>query len=251
MRVALSLALVLVFALPVAAQVSPLPNQSDASAIAKARYEKGMAHFQLEEYNKAIAEWEEGFRTRPVPEFLYNLAQAYRISKVPERALTLYRRYLSMKPNAPNRVEVEQHILQLEKAVSTSAKAANSPPYNALPTRPGSSTTPDVEPAATTPTPTPTAAPTTPTPPPSEPKPVAVATPQPTPAVEPTPTPKVTAQPDLVARPAEKTPITKKGWFWGVVVGAVVVVGVGVGVGVAIGTAKTVDKANLFNTVNF
>ncbi len=256
-RVASSIALVLLLALPALAQIAPLPSQQDASAIAKARYEKGMAHFQLEEYDKAILEWEEGFRTRPVPEFLYNLAQAYRLSKVPERALTLYRRYLSMKPNAPNRGEVERHIVQLEKAVSTSAKAASAPPYNAIPARPGQS--PPVAPTATTPAsppptvqPRPIVAAVTPTPEP-RPRPVEPRPTEPKPAaVAPTTTATTaTTASTVTATPPARTPITKKGWFWGVVAGAIVVVGVGVGVGVAVGTAKTVDKANQLPEVRF
>ena len=190
LRVASPIALCLLLALPAVAQVSPLPTQQDASAIAKARYEKGMAHFQLEEYDKAILEWEEGFRTRPVPEFLYNLAQAYRLSKVPERALTLYRRYLTMKPNAPNRTEVERHIVQLEKAVSTSAKAASAPPYNALPAKPGQ---PAPTVAATQPT-TPASPPPPPPPASVESKPVVAVAP--TPKAEPRPQPKPEPRPE-------------------------------------------------------
>ena len=74
-----------------------------------------MAHFNLEEWDQAIVEFEAGYRAKPVPEFLYNLGQAYRLSKRPEKALGFYRRFLYTLPaDAPNRVEVERQIASCE-----------------------------------------------------------------------------------------------------------------------------------------
>src|SRR5262245_1593718 len=94
--------IILCLALPAAAQ------EDARAALAKRSYETGMAHFQLEEWDQAIASWEEGFRAKPVPQFLYNIAQAYRLSKRYEKALTFYRKYLRMDARAPNREEVER-----------------------------------------------------------------------------------------------------------------------------------------------
>src|SRR5262249_55013584 len=70
----------------------------DDATKARALFDKGMAHFHLEEYPQAIDKWEAGFRVKPVPEFLYNIAQAYRLSKQPDKALSFYKKYLHMKP---------------------------------------------------------------------------------------------------------------------------------------------------------
>src|SRR5262245_37548916 len=80
--------------------------QQDDSARAKALFEQGMAHFNLEEFDQAIDKWQDGFRIRPVPEFLYNIGQAHRLSGRNEKALGFYQRYLSMNPKARNRAEV-------------------------------------------------------------------------------------------------------------------------------------------------
>src|SRR6476620_10475240 len=90
----------------------------DRAAQAKQHYESGMARFQLEEWDAAIDEWQAGFRIKPVPQFLYNIAQAYRLSKRWEKAISFYQKYLRMDPKAPNRPEVERHIAQLNKLVA-------------------------------------------------------------------------------------------------------------------------------------
>src|SRR6185436_12717272 len=79
---------------------SALAADEDATA-AKNYFERGMGHFNLEEYDAAIAQWENGYRLKPVPEFLYNIAQAYRLSKRAEKALTFYRKYLKLFAKAP------------------------------------------------------------------------------------------------------------------------------------------------------
>src|SRR6478672_8124563 len=81
---------------------------ADDDIKAKDFYQKGMARFQLEEYDGAIGLWQDGFRLKPAPEFLYNIAQAYRLSHRSEKAMAFYKKYLTMAPKAPNRAEVEK-----------------------------------------------------------------------------------------------------------------------------------------------
>jgi tetratricopeptide (TPR) repeat protein len=187
------------FLAPAQAQTS----DAERAASARMHYETGMAHFNLEEWDQAIAEWEVGYRTKPVPEFIYNIAQAYRKSQRYEKALTFYQRYLRLKPDAENRKEVEKQIDQLPKLIEEQKR--NPPPPTAAPVKP--------ETPSAVPSEAPRPAPAT-----SE------------PSVAPAP-----ARADLVAHPAEK-PVYKKGWFWGVTVGAVVVVAAGVTLGVIYGT---------------
>lgn len=179
--------------------------QDDPSAQARSLYERGMAHFQLAEYDQAIAKWQEGFRLRPVPEFLYNIGQAYRLSNRPDKAIQAYRAYLRMAPKAENREEVEHHIAALQQAIDQSKQAATAPPVQPTPVKPDGT-------AATTPPPT---------------------EPPPPPAV----TPEPASNPALVASaPPREKPITKKPWFWAVVVGGAAVVAGAVVVGVVVGT---------------
>jgi tetratricopeptide (TPR) repeat protein len=95
----------------------------DDSAQARWLFDQGMAHFQLEEWDPAIEKWEAGFRLKPVPEFLYNIAQAYRLSKRPEKAISFYQKYLRMAPKTPNRAEVERHIATLKTVVESQGTA--------------------------------------------------------------------------------------------------------------------------------
>src|SRR5438105_13617435 len=109
------LSLILLSAVAVA-QPAPPPADPRASE-AKQHYENGMAHFNLEEWEAAIEEWKAGYRAKPVAQFLYNIAQAYRLSKHSEEALSFYQRYLRDDPQAPNPAEVEGHIGELSRLI--------------------------------------------------------------------------------------------------------------------------------------
>ena len=115
------------------------PARADDAATARQAYDKGMAHFHLEEYDAAVEEWERGFRARPAPEFLYNIAQAYRLSKRPEKALSFYQKYLRMVPDAKNRDEVEEHMKALQATIDrdkSTPEPAPPPPPSPTPTPP-------------------------------------------------------------------------------------------------------------------
>jgi tetratricopeptide repeat protein len=226
----------------VARAQAPGPVDQRAQA-AQLHYETGMAHFQLEEWDKAIDEWEAGFRAKPVPQFLYNIAQAYRLSKRPDKALAFYQKYLRMDPKAANRVEVERHINQLTRLVEQQSKAATSPPVETKPVEAARPTAPPptattAPPPATTPAPPPpasaTTTPTTTTAPP------AAATAAPAPAA---------TRGDVVATaPRKDDRVTRKPWFWGVMAGVGAVVIAGVVVGVVLGTS---DSTKTLPTVRF
>jgi tetratricopeptide (TPR) repeat protein len=87
--------------------------QADPMAESQQRYERGMARYQLGEYAQAIEEWTEGFRIKPLAEFLFNIGQAQRLSRQPEAAIASYRVFLRMQPDSPLRPEVERHVAAL------------------------------------------------------------------------------------------------------------------------------------------
>jgi iron complex outermembrane receptor protein len=196
------------------ARLAHAQSGDDDAAKAHALFDKGMAHFQLEEYGQAIEKWEEGFRIKPVPEFLYNIAQAYRLSKQPDKAISFYKKFLRMKPDAPNRPEVERQLRSLSRVVNEQERAAVAPPIGTIrPGHPAGESETAKEPTPETPAATP-----------SEPAPAAAPTPpsQPAPGV------------DLTAKPQPEKPLTKKPWFWAVVGGSVAAVALGVGLGVGL-----------------
>jgi tetratricopeptide (TPR) repeat protein len=197
--------LIALAALTLVLATTPARADDDRRTEAQRHFEGGMAHFHLEEYDKAIEAWEEGYRIKPAPQFLYNIAQAYRLSRRPEKALTFYQKYLRLEPKARNRAECERHIALLTPIVEQQRRASEQPstqpmtlePAPASPTAPSPATTPPTTPPSTT----------------------------------------VPAGADLSASAAPRDkPVYKKGWFWGVVAGGAVLVAGAVTLGVVLGT---------------
>jgi len=100
--------------------------QPDNEAEAKRLYQEGTKHYQLAEYDQAVADYKAAYQIVPKPLFLYNIAQAYRLAQNHELALRFYKNFLSAQPAASNRAEVEEHIRTMEEAIA--AKARSAPP---------------------------------------------------------------------------------------------------------------------------
>jgi tetratricopeptide (TPR) repeat protein len=90
---------------------------SDAKAVALKAFQRGTSFYQHEEYDKAIEQFESGYQAVPQAVFLYNIAQSHRLAGRPDRALSFYRQYLQLSPDAKNRPEIEERIATLEKQV--------------------------------------------------------------------------------------------------------------------------------------
>lgn len=82
---------------------------------ARAAFVEGNVQFKLGRFLAAAAAWEHGFELKHDAGFLYNIAQAYRLAELPDKALFFYRGYLSAAPDAPNRAQVEERVAQLER----------------------------------------------------------------------------------------------------------------------------------------
>lgn len=107
----------------------------DDTTVAKARYESGVRHFDLSEYDRALGDFKEAYRNKPDPVFLYNMAQCHRKLGHTDDAITFYQSYLRRAPDAKNRDEVERRIAELESLraaenasiTSTGSRAQPSP----------------------------------------------------------------------------------------------------------------------------
>ena len=187
--------------------------RDESAKVAGEHFRLGMVHFQLDEYAEAIGEWQEGFRVRSSSAFLYNIAKAYRLSKNPEKALSYYKKYLSMEPKAPNRAEVEGQIESLTKVVEAQAAAPKPEPVTPQPVVAQPVVAQSVVAQS------------------------AVAQPAVAPAQRAGDT--LGAEAALTAHPIERKPITRKGWFWAVVVTSTVVVAGAVATGVYFGTRQS------------
>src|SRR5688572_13706765 len=81
---------------------------------AKALYDKGNVQYNLGRWKEAIDLFTQAYEAYDNPDLLFNIGQAYRQDGNCSRAIFFYKRYLALKPNAPNRAEVEKFIEKLQ-----------------------------------------------------------------------------------------------------------------------------------------
>jgi hypothetical protein len=112
------------FATLVLLAASPARGNDSATEQARQHYEIGTRQYDLGHWDDAIREFEKAYELRPDPNFLYNMAQAYRRKGDPKRALDLYRNYLIKTPKSPLRPEIEERIKSLQKQIDDAASAA-------------------------------------------------------------------------------------------------------------------------------
>jgi tetratricopeptide (TPR) repeat protein len=154
MKTTIVLATLLATATSTLAQPAPAPPPSeDKRAAAKALYDKGLSHYNLGEFDEAIKAFKEAYAISQAPGLLFNVAQSYRLKKDYEQATYFYQTYLRLKPDAPNRTDVEERLKEMQEALEEQKKIGTKAPIgtvNPEGTTPTNPTTP------TTPTPTPT-----------------------------------------------------------------------------------------------
>jgi tetratricopeptide (TPR) repeat protein len=97
---------------------------------AEALSAEGVAHFRRGEYTQAIEAFEASYALRPLPELLYDLAQAYRRLGNCEQALGYYRRYFEHAPPGSLRDKAAARIAELSPCPATppSTAVAAQPP---------------------------------------------------------------------------------------------------------------------------
>jgi tetratricopeptide (TPR) repeat protein len=105
--------------------LAPTVHAADATTTreAKEHFDRAMAHYELGEFPAAVEEFKQAYALSQAPGLLFNLAQASRLAKDYEQALHFYRTYLRVRPDAPNRADVEQRIAELEPIVEARRKA--------------------------------------------------------------------------------------------------------------------------------
>jgi hypothetical protein len=111
MRAALCAAIVLMSLASHAAERS-LPQ-----AEAQHHFHRGMRSYNLGEFAAAIREFKRAYELAEAPGLLFNLAQASRLNKDPERAVYYYNTYLRLMPQARNRADVEELIESCQRMV--------------------------------------------------------------------------------------------------------------------------------------
>ncbi|MDB4957138.1 MAG: hypothetical protein JWO36_4707, partial [Myxococcales bacterium] len=85
-----------------------------ATRSAKRHFERGEKLFALGKFDESLDEYQKAFDAKPIPDFLYNIAQCYRNLGDYDQAIFSFKKFLKLEPDAPNRESVERTIDQLE-----------------------------------------------------------------------------------------------------------------------------------------
>lgn len=111
---------------------------------AKRLFRKATIRFNLGEYEAALELYRKAYTVKPLPGFLFNIGQCHYNLRNHREALSLYQRYLLLKPDAPNRADVEAQIRAAKKALAeqeATASSATGPPATEAPKTDGTSGT--------------------------------------------------------------------------------------------------------------
>lgn len=76
-------------------------------------YQAGVTHYELSEYEPAIADFKEAYRLSNDPAYLFNIAQAYRLQRKCGDAMQFYQRYLAAAGDIPNKDKVAARVEEM------------------------------------------------------------------------------------------------------------------------------------------
>jgi tetratricopeptide (TPR) repeat protein len=111
-----------------AVAAEPTPPAAPPADLAREHYERGLAKYNLAEFDAAIVEFKQSYELSKAPRLLFNIAQAYRLKKDYASALYFYNTYLRADPNPPNLDDVEAKIDEMKRALDDERKNAVAKP---------------------------------------------------------------------------------------------------------------------------
>jgi tetratricopeptide (TPR) repeat protein len=113
----------------IAAQpVTPGSNVADArskSFEARRHFKQGREFLDANAYSEAVAEFETALSLLPLPELLFNIAQAYRLKGDARHALQMYARFVEVIPDGSIADEARAHIAVLTKEIADAEHEAD------------------------------------------------------------------------------------------------------------------------------
>lgn len=107
----------LVLALGVTPAMAQSAPGNDPQETARRLYDEGIKHYNVAEYDKAIANFRQAYLLTNASELLFDIAQSYRL-RGPGNcrvALPFYRNFLRVEPKTPRRASVEAAIADMER----------------------------------------------------------------------------------------------------------------------------------------
>jgi tetratricopeptide (TPR) repeat protein len=102
---------------PHVAQAAEGPPESEATA--RELFRKAEISFNLGKFPEALRDYQAAYEAKPLPGFLFNIAQCYRHMGNYERARFFYRRYLALDPKTPNRRLVTDLITEVTQKMDS------------------------------------------------------------------------------------------------------------------------------------
>src|SRR5437868_1086989 len=104
------------------AQAAP-PGGAASDKHARELFQRAEKSFDLGRFPEALADYQAAYEAKPLPAFLFNIAQCYRNMHNPERARFFFRRYLTLDPHTPNQRLVEDLIGEMTRELDKTDKA--------------------------------------------------------------------------------------------------------------------------------
>jgi len=100
-------------------------NPKTVEAQARRHFQQGREFLDANAYAEAITEFETALSLMPLPELLFNIAQAYRLKGDAKHALQMYTRFVEVVPDGPVADEARAHIAALTKEISEAEQEAD------------------------------------------------------------------------------------------------------------------------------
>jgi tetratricopeptide (TPR) repeat protein len=102
------------------------PGPADKTA--RELFQKAEMSFNLGHFTEALDDYQSAYQAKPLPAFLFNIAQCYRNLKNYERAQFFFRRYLALDPHTANRRLVEDLINEMTHLAQRADQPPSAPP---------------------------------------------------------------------------------------------------------------------------
>src|SRR5439155_5881188 len=81
---------------------------------AKAHFEQGRSYYDAGAYDDALHEYQAAYKLLPAPQFLFNIAQCYRLKGDKLNAIDYYQKFLDKAPDSPVADEARDYIAKLK-----------------------------------------------------------------------------------------------------------------------------------------
>jgi tetratricopeptide (TPR) repeat protein len=102
-------------------------SASELEQRSRAHFGLARSHLELKEYDAAIHEFEIGYQYKPLPLFLYNIAQVAVLEGKRSMALDYFQRYLAANPKAREKDEVTRRIAELKSSLAAEPEPTPEP----------------------------------------------------------------------------------------------------------------------------